>query len=103
MSEVDGTAFILCALAVWRITHLVALEDGPFDLVFTFRKKVGDNVVGSLLDCFLCLSLWVAAPFAVLVSDTWVGRLVGWLALSGAASSLYMVTDRPSTKEGKSQ
>jgi len=100
LKDVDGRAFVLCALAVWRIAHLVAYEDGPFDIVFRVRRKVGQNVVGSLLDCFLCLSLWVAAPFVALVSTTWSGRLVVWLALSGAASIVSLFTDHPTTNDG---
>jgi hypothetical protein len=41
---------------------------------------------GSLLDCFFCLSLWIAVPFALLLGTGWITRIVTWLALSGAAS-----------------
>ena len=100
MNEVGWGPFILCTLAIWRLTHLIASEDGPFDIIVRIRARVGDNVLGSLLDCFLCLSLWVAAPFVGLVSDTWTGRFVSWLALSGGASVLFLVTDRPVGEEG---
>jgi Protein of unknown function (DUF1360) len=96
--DIDGPAFVLCTLAVWRIAHLLALEDGPFDLVFKLRRAVGQGFFGSLLDCFLCLSLWVAAPFALLVSTGWIGRVVSWLALSGSASVLFLLTDRRTEK-----
>jgi hypothetical protein len=96
--DLDGPAFFLCTLAVWRVAHLLALEDGPFDLVFKLRRAVGQGFFGSLLDCFLCLSLWVAAPFALLVSTDWMGRAVSWLALSGSASVLFLLTDRRTEK-----
>lgn len=98
MSDVDGLAFVLCTLAVWRVAHLLAFEDGPFDVVFKLRRWVGQGFFGSLLDCFLCLSLWVAAPFALLVTAGWLDRAVVWLALSGGASILSMVTDRDPVK-----
>ena len=94
MIHVDGMAFLLCTLAVWRISHLLAQEDGPFDVVFRLRSKVGQGFFGTLLDCFLCLSLWVALPFAVLSGDTLIDRIVAWLALSGGASILFLVTGR---------
>lgn len=94
MTTLDGQTFVLCTLAVWRVTHLLAQEDGPFDLVFKVRSKVGQGVLGALLDCFLCLSLWIAVPFALLVAAGWVERFVAWLALSGAASILFLFTDR---------
>lgn len=96
--DIDGRAFVLCTLAVWRIAHLLALEDGPFDLVFKLRRAVGQGFFGKLLDCFLCLSLWVAIPFALLVSNGWIGRVVSWLALSGSASVLFLLTDRKTEK-----
>ena len=96
--DVNGQAFILCALAVWRVAHLLAEEDGPFDIVVTIRSKVGHGFFGGLLDCFLCLSVWIAAPFALLVASGWIGRIVAWLALSGAASILFLVTARRTTK-----
>ena len=96
--SVDGKAFVLCVLAVWRIAHLIAHEDGPFDIVVRIRSKVGHGFFGSLLDCFLCLSLWVAAPFAWLVAAGWIDRIVAWLALSGAASILFLLTDRANAK-----
>ena len=76
--------FVLCALAVWRLGHLLAREDGPFNLVFTLRKAAGEGFFGSLLDCFYCLSLWLAVPFAFLLSHDWATRAVAWLALSGS-------------------
>jgi len=92
--HVDGMTFLLCTLAVWRISHLLAQEDGPFDVVFRLRSKVGQGFFGTLLDCFLCLSLWVALPFAFLSADTLIDRIVAWLALSGGASILFLVTSR---------
>ena len=94
MIHVDGMTFLLCTLAVWRISHLLAQEDGPFDVVFRLRSKVGQGFFGTLLDCFLCLSLWVALPFAFLSGDTLIERIVAWLALSGGASILFLVTGR---------
>ena len=87
-------AFLLGTLAVWRISHLLAQEDGPFDVVFRLRRKVGQGFFGTLLDCFLCLSLWIALPFAFLSADTWIDRIVAWLALSGGASIVFLLTNR---------
>jgi hypothetical protein len=68
-------------------------EDGPFDLVFKLRKAAGEGFFGSLLDCFYCLSLWLALPFAALLSRDWATGSVVWLALSGAASALFKISD----------
>jgi hypothetical protein len=94
-------AFLLGTLAVWRISHLLAHEDGPFDVVFRLRRKVGQGFFGTLLDCFLCLSLWIALPFAFLTADAWFDRIVAWLALSGGASILFLLTSRTSERRGE--
>ena len=47
-------------LAVWRVTHLLQAEDGPWDMVVRFRLWLADGFWGRLLDCFYCLSIWVA-------------------------------------------
>ena len=81
-------------LCVWRITHLLQAEDGPWDLVFRFRRKIGAGFWGSLLDCFYCLSLWVSAPLAFIIGEGWKERLLLWPALSAAAILLERITTR---------
>jgi len=87
--------FLLAALATWRVTHLLANEDGPADLVARFRARLGTSVLGKLLDCFYCLSLWIAAPMALFVSNQLLEGLLAWLALSGAACLLERITEKP--------
>jgi len=96
--DVDLSAFILCALAVWRICHLLAREDGPFDLVFKLRRALGQRALGALLDCFYCLSLWVAMPFVPLLTQSLLTALVVWLALSAVASLLFAAIERQQEK-----
>lgn len=93
MINVDIWSFILCCLAVWRISYFFSHEDGPFDIVIRFRKLFGNGFFGSLLDCFYCLSIWIAIPFAFLLCDRWIEGIITWLALSGAASILFRVSE----------
>ncbi|MGA2903896.1 MAG: hypothetical protein ABSD98_08690 [Candidatus Korobacteraceae bacterium] len=87
--------FVLSALAVWRITHLLAEEDGPWDLIVRLRSTLGSSVLGRLMDCFFCLSLWVSLPLAFLLGSGWIGLLIQWQALSGVACLLEKATQRP--------
>ncbi|MGA2262507.1 MAG: DUF1360 domain-containing protein [Acidobacteriota bacterium] len=87
--------FVLAVLATWRVTHLLAGEDGPADLVVRFRARLGRGLAGKLMDCFNCLSLWVAAPAALFVSRKPLDWLFTWLALSGAACLLERVGHEP--------
>ena len=81
----------LAGLATWRLTHLLALEDGPADAVVKLRQRAGSGPFGELMDCFDCLSMWVAAGFAPFVARRPGERLVSWLALSGVACALQRI------------
>lgn len=75
---------LLSSLGAWRLAHLIAQEDGPFDAIVALRRAAGTGMLGRLMDCPYCLSLWTAAPFAVCRAQGW-GRGFGlWLAISGA-------------------
>lgn len=77
--------FVLGVLAVWRVTHLLHLEHGPWGL-FERGRALGRRIgIGELVDCFFCLSLWTAVPVAWWLGSTWPERLVAWLACSAGA------------------
>jgi hypothetical protein len=86
--------FVIAALAIWRITHLLSKEDGPFDLVFKLRKQLGQGFFGNLLDCFYCLSMWVAIPFGIWVGTTVIEKIVCCIALSGLSCIIEIMTEK---------
>jgi hypothetical protein len=87
--------FTVGALAVWRVTHLLNAEDGPWDMFVFLRRVVGNGFWGRLLDCFYCLSLWVAAPISFALGSNWREWILVWPALSAAAILLERATSRP--------
>jgi hypothetical protein len=72
----DFYRLTLGALAVWRISHLFHAEDGPGDVFVRLRRLAGTGFAGTLLDCFYCLSLWVAAPLAWWIGGDWTERVL---------------------------
>jgi hypothetical protein len=92
--RLSATAFLIGCLAVWRITHLLWGEDGPGDIFVRLRKLAGESLFGRLLDCFYCLSLWIALPFAWALGVSWPERALLWLAFSGGAILLERATAR---------
>lgn len=82
--------FALCALAIWRIAHLLARENGPWDLILRLRASLGSGVLGRLMDCFYSLSFLISLPPAIWMSSSWTQFLVQWLALSAVACLLEM-------------
>ena len=93
VADVSFTTFLIATLAVWRVTHLFYGEDGPAHIFLRLRRLAGKSFFGQLLDCFYCLSLWVAAPAGWLLGTTWIERSFLWLALSGGAILLERISN----------
>ena len=87
---------IVGILCTWRVSHLLSAEDGPFEMFARLRELAGRSL-GQLMDCFYCLSLWVAAPLALVLGDGAKHSLLLWLSFSGGAILLERFTGRAST------
>lgn len=87
--------FVMAVLATWRVSHLVVSEDGPWDILTRLRRRLGHSFVGRLMDCFGCVSIWVAALMSLFVFRPSQEGLVCWLALSGAAFLLERMQPEP--------
>jgi hypothetical protein len=85
---------IVSVLATWRVAHLVSREDGPFDVIVKLRVRAGSGFAGRLMDCPYCLSLWIAMPFALILSGSVLLWIAAWLAISGGASLLEYALER---------
>src|ERR1700722_14162637 len=90
-----GFRFVLAILAVWRVSHMLSREDGPWDVLVRFRRALGTGMLSKLVACFYCLSVWVALPFAWFLNGNVTETFVGWLALSGGAVLLERLTREP--------
>ena len=93
--------FALSALAVYRASLLVAREDGPWDAFRRLRSAAKGTMVGRLVACVNCLSIWIALPLALFVGTSWVERVIAWWALSGAAVLMDRATRDPFEIETK--
>ena len=85
---------ILGSLAVWRLTHLLHAENGPWEILARLRGRLGASFWGQLVSCFYCLSLWVSAPVAYWLGHGWSQGAFLWLGMSAAAILLERVTSR---------
>src|SRR5262245_11182655 len=88
---------VLGVLCVHRLTHLLQAEDGPFDVVIRIRRLAGQGFFGKLMDCFYCLSMWIAAPIAYTLGSSLREQLLLWPALSAGAILLERATERRGT------
>jgi hypothetical protein len=87
--------FVVAALATWRVTHLIAYEDGPWDVIARVRKSAGNGFFGKLMDCFYCSSLWISAVVTFGLGTPAKDWVLVWLGLSGAACLLNRMGTEP--------
>jgi hypothetical protein len=85
---------ILGILAVWRISYLLTSESGPWNLLTRMRQRRERGLPSELLSCLYCLSVWIAAPFAFILGESWKQRLMLWPALSAGAIVLERCVHR---------
>lgn len=92
--EIYILKYILLVIAVWRVTHLISAEDGPFDVIIRLRKFVGNSFFGKLMDCFYCLSVWIGFCAAIYITRDPEQLVVLTLFYSGSATLLEKLTNK---------
>jgi hypothetical protein len=98
-----AVASIIAALAVYRVSYMIAREDGPFDVFERLRmaaithyplETVGNRTrphwIVRGLSCPLCISWWLALPAALIVAPD-VSALALWPAIAGLCLFLYQL------------
>ena len=84
---------VLAVLAVYRIAHMLARENGPADLFARLRTFVAsryghDSWQADGVTCPLCLSFWIS--FAIPLAPT---PLITILAIAGGVLVVHRVVD----------
>ena len=86
--------YFVLAIIAWRLTHLISLEDGPFDLIIKLRTLLGNSFFGKLMDCFYCTSVWVGLIGGIYAGDNLVQIIILTLYYSGAALLFEKLTNK---------
>ncbi len=86
-------------LATWRLTILLAMEDGPFGLTARLRRFLEDSPFGQVVECSHCLSLWSAAVLAAPLARSLLHYLYLSLAFSAGSILLESLTHREAGAE----
>ena len=86
--------YLVVVIVVWRITHLITTEDGPFDMIIKMRKFVGNSFLGKLMDCFYCLSIWIGLAFAFYLEKNVEMIILLTLYYSGASILIEKITNK---------
>jgi len=101
-------AFVILALAVFRVTSLLVREDGPWEVFARLRHAVGvrysaanvamgTNELAKGLTCMWCASVWIGAAFslAFLTMPEWTFLMSLPLAMSALTVGIERVTQWP--------
>src|SRR5688572_5138861 len=94
MFEVTPIAVALAVLAVWRVTHLIVAEEGPWRILAHLRRAAIALRLGGVVTCFYCASVWVAIVFTLLIAHGWRSIALCIPALSAGAIVLERLTAR---------
>ena len=82
--------FAAAVLGTYRAVRMFLLEDGPFDVFAAIRARVTQRTwVGRGLQCYLCLSFWVALGAASLMAANWRELVLLWGGIAGGAVVLW--------------
>jgi hypothetical protein len=91
--------FVICWLAVWRLTMLLSFEAGPFDLLSRIRAGLVRIGLQRLIRCFHCLSVWISAIVVLAVYRLEPRSLLILLGVAGAASITERFFGMPAAEE----
>lgn len=102
MMLTDTFRIILAILATYRISNLIALDNGPFDIIRVTRSYIGRKAaIGSaawktlagLTRCPLCLGIWVSiiATITLYCNNMVIDFIMITLAIAGGQSVIYMI------------
>lgn len=61
--ESSAFGLIVISLGVWRAASIIRYESGPWDILSRVRAKLGDSILGKMMDCIPCMTLWLALLF----------------------------------------
>ncbi|MCD4734632.1 MAG: DUF1360 domain-containing protein [Bacteroidales bacterium] len=86
--------YIIFVIIVWRLTHLISNEDGPFDFIIKLRKLAGNSFFGKLMDCFYCLSIWIGLGLALFSGNDIKEIIMLTLFYSGASILTEKITNK---------
>lgn len=95
----DPLLLLLAVLGCYRLAYMVAMETGPFAIFERVRSWAFNNAptwIGEGLGCPLCISFWLALPFAFAIFPLVVPLLlIGWWGIAGATLLIHLVLRAP--------
>lgn len=98
----DWLELIVLILVCYRLSRLIAIDEGPFSIFLKLRVKLGaydygnngqaQSNLGRGINCPHCIGLWIALPLALIASGIQWHTLLYWFAIAGGQSFLWSLT-----------
>ncbi len=89
----SALTLVIVVLAVYRVSVLIAQDEGPFSVLERVRSKIDPNQaswIGRGLRCVGCVSFWVSLVAALgLNVDYWLWL---WLGVAGGVLLIHRIT-----------
>lgn len=93
MSNLSLFSFIVMTLVVWRVSVLIAADEGPFSLIEKARSRIDPHQstwLGRGVRCVGCVSFWASLAAALIVqASVWE-----WLGMAGGALLIHKAVTR---------
>lgn len=88
----DGLSLLVVALASYRLSFALAVEEGPFGIFLAIRDRAGQaSWLGRGLHCVLCISFWLSLLLLWVwgLGDYYINALIRGIAVAGAVLVMY--------------
>ena len=100
----DLLAFVLSSFACFRLAELIAVDDGPGDIMIKVRAWFGaydldddgepKTSIGRGIICPYCIGIWLAFFLAFAVAPLDWRMLLWWFAIAGGQAFLQGIGGR---------
>lgn len=100
----DWLVFILASFACFRLAELIAVDNGPGDVLLWIRAKLGaydlsedgqpETSIGRMIICPYCLGIYFAGLLALILLPIGPLTALYWLAIAGGQAFLQRVGGR---------
>lgn len=81
---------VIAILATLRVSHLIAIDEGPFGAFQRLRYLIGQRTwIGRGFHCSLCVGFWLAILPALVLARTPVEFGLLWFGIAGGALLIH--------------
>ena len=100
----EAIYLLIGSFACYRITQLIVMDDGPFDIIQKLRIRLGvydygengssTKALGRLFGCPYCIGVWVALILTLTLFPIGWLTIAYWFGIAGAQSLLENIAPR---------